>query len=558
MVHKKAEKLEELILLSLQRNVSTRSKHAKLEDVLWSSRLQTEKKQEGYNDSSESMVTSSVVSIKEDVAGQDSGLEIQEKDVLKEDYEAMKLENAKLEAKLQALEKEFAGQRALIEGNAEKLEASKQKCKMFEGHSSLLAFHVHELSERRELLEDELDFREAQLEDLEAKNKEATKKMQEEHNVEMMKKVLKIEGLEKEVAMLKKENAQMKEELVDKDFEKKGRDIVCDAIIKGVGARCEEVVNQCQRDISDMASELAALKKQNDDQKAVIEENAKSLEESKQKCKILEDNASLLAKQLHDVSESKEGLESKLSLKEEQLKNLEVENSQKIKKIKEEKDAEIEGKELKIETLQKEIHYFRKDNAEMQRKCHEIELELKTRQASNDAVMEAMSFNHEADLKQYQKQMEEMQRKLKEFENWQESQEEKENQEMLDLKATIESNDKEKAWFKSKLQELLRDNTKMHIKFLDEQAVRVNNCKDFKLKMKWVVKKCSKLVEHNAELQRKSDILELDVNSGEQKIKQLDNKLGLLYERLGAKDLVIEQLLQRKPKRRGIRKLFCC
>jgi len=60
--------------------------------------------------------------------------------------------------------------RATIEKEEEDLQASRNKSKMLEDHSSLLAMHAHELAERKQLLEHELQWREEQLNDLKVKS----------------------------------------------------------------------------------------------------------------------------------------------------------------------------------------------------------------------------------------------------------------------------------------------------------------------------------------------------------------------------------------------------
>ena len=48
----------------------------------------------------------------------------------------------------------------MIDNKEEDIEASRNKSKMLEDHSSLLALHAHEFGERKQLLENELEWRE--------------------------------------------------------------------------------------------------------------------------------------------------------------------------------------------------------------------------------------------------------------------------------------------------------------------------------------------------------------------------------------------------------------
>ena len=496
------------------------------------------KKEEGAdNISSESMVTSSAVFVKEDMAGQDSGLEIQEKDVLKEDYEAMKLENAKLEAKLQALEKELEGQRALIEGNAEKLEASKQKCKMFEGHSSLLAFHVHELSERRELLEDELDFREAQLEDLEAKNKEATKKMQEEHNVEMMEKVLKIKGLEKEVSMLKKENAQMKEDLEEKGFDKE-------------------------------MEELDGFKKDVKDQPGEMKENAKELKTTKEKCEVMEGNKSFLAVQLQNTSKMRAGLEEELVIKNKKQKNDEVKYEEEIMKLKAAHRVEMEKKELEIERLQKEMSKYHEEQDEIKKELQEAKLQLQARQVANDAIIGAMELSCMEETEKYEKEIKGLRSRVNEEEIRKKAHIKKKElmiyelaelrEELHVLRNTRERRRKEHHWLAFKIDEMISENAEVHTKLLDEREEMKICQESFQVKIDGLEMECLRLEHFNTKLEEEFGIVKEQLESEENKNKKMEREMFMLCESVRAKELVIQQFLQEKPKKRGIRRILCC
>ena len=71
--------------------------------------------------------------------------------------------------------------------------------------------------------------------------------------------------------------------------------------------------------------------------------------------------------------------------------------------------------------------------------------------------------------------------------------------------------------------------------------------------------KCLQLEETNKELERHSERLHLEIDSKEANIKLLHEQLTVCYERLNSKELIIEELLIKKPaKRRGLRRLLCC
>ena len=70
--------------------------------------------------------------------------------------------------------------------------------------------------------------------------------------------------------------------------------------------------------------------------------------------------------------------------------------------------------------------------------------------------------------------------------------------------------------------------------------------------------RCRQLEETNKELETHSERMLLEMDSKEANIKQLHKQLSICCERLHSKEIVIEELLMKKPKRRGLRKLLCC
>jgi len=72
---------------------------------------------------------------------------------LKEEKRELRLENVKLQSELLNMKKIVQNLRATIEKKEEDLQASRNKLKMLEDHSSLLAMHAYGLSERKQMLE---------------------------------------------------------------------------------------------------------------------------------------------------------------------------------------------------------------------------------------------------------------------------------------------------------------------------------------------------------------------------------------------------------------------
>ena len=193
IARKEAEKYHELALISLQRNVTINLKTFK----------------PCFKQLS-----------KHSVSEKDSGLDIQYNERQADKFQAQRLENTQLKIEIINLKKLNEDKQAMLDESVEAVEASKRKSKMFEDHSSLLASRNHELTEKIKLLEDELVFRNEQLQDVEKESKDLIKKLKEEHDKEIINSVQKIEGLEIQVNALKKQvEDDQKSTIQEKDEE---------------------------------------------------------------------------------------------------------------------------------------------------------------------------------------------------------------------------------------------------------------------------------------------------------------------------------------------------
>ena len=585
------------MLLALNKSVS--SNHLKATRAfVSSSHLQLkDEKAAPHSISRESILTCSTASIKEDVSGQDSGLDINEIDGLKGEYEELKVENSKLQSEMLTMKEEIKELRAMVGERDEQLETSKRTCKMYEDHSSLLAFQVYELSERREILEDEVNVREDKMEEMEVKNKEMVVRMEEKHNAEMMKKMIKLEKMEKLVgkvkeenarmkkdnsrmeedngrmkeeiarmeediarmkddnsrmeednARMKEDNARMKEELVEKDLHNEAREVARAVIVQSLTATFDEDVRECLEENARKEDELEVMKNRIADLKSNIADS----------CKSYEDQASSLTSQLKEASKKRKHLEDELFLKEEKVNIMQAKINEEIKKVIQEQNEKMIKDVLKIGSLQEENARYRMEQVEMKKQLQEMKVHLDAKQVANDAIVGAMSITYEEEVVGYQNQIHELQRKIEEDDILQSSLAEKGKL----LQSKLSNAQRElrdmKGLLSSKVEELLRENTMSHIQFLDEQTEKVNNLNDFKLKLELMMTECGRLKELNTYLEGQKGELQVELNSKEEKVKHLDMQSAILFDRLAAKDMVINQLLQKKPRRRGIRRLFCC
>ena len=135
-----------------------------------------------------------------------------------------------------------------------------------------------------------------------------------------------------------------------------------------------------------------------------------------------------------------------------------------------------------------------------------------------------------------------------------------ESQRLLDLKLLDSQRELVdlKAQYDTKVEELKCENSKAHIKFLNEQAEKVCSSNAFESRLMWFMDKCCTLEKVNVDLKETVVQLRSELDSKLERIKQLDRHLASLHDRLQAKDIVIEQLSMKKPRRRGVRRLLCC
>ena len=184
----------------------------------------------------------------------------------KEEKRELKLENVKLQYELLNMKKTIQNLRATIEKKEEDLQASKNKSKMLEGHSSLLAMHPQELSERKQLLEHELEWREEQLSEMKVKNIKTIRIMKENNTRERTRNAVQMKEMEEAAAVLEKINARLKEELNERDLQNQAEDIVSAVISNSLQEAFNEDIGQCLKKNSSLEEQLSIWKSQLTDQ----------------------------------------------------------------------------------------------------------------------------------------------------------------------------------------------------------------------------------------------------------------------------------------------------
>ena len=494
-----AQKQKELALLALRRTVSRKSN---------SLEVHNHKTYQSF--SSQSMLTYSISSMNDYVSGQDSGFQINEIQGLTEEKRELKLENVKLQSELFDMRKIIQNLRATIEKKEEDLQASRNRSKMFEDHSSLLAMHAHELSERKRLLEHDLEWREEQLIGMKEKNTKAVMMLKENNTRERTRNAVKIKEMEEAAAVLEKINHQLKEELKERDLEIQAKDIVSAVICNSLQETFNENISQCLKNSNSLEEELSLLKTQVAHQESQLVESASLLQDSRVKCEMHEEKVTLLSLQLNQAETATGILKSELFLKDEQIETIEMMRKEEMKRVADEANEKIMKEVMKNESLEREIDRYRISQEELEEKVKEQQLLL----ASKQITVDSSSILEKASCMDF---------------------------EQINLKFE------------------LFDGKDQH--YTEEQEcskVNENALNDLNLKLKCSMDKCAELEEANKELEANVKQLRLQVDAREEKIKELDEQLTIFDQELLSKDITIGKLMMKKAKRRGLRRFICC
>ena len=504
-----AQKQKELALLALRRTVSRKSS---------SLEVHNHKTYQSY--SCQSMLTYSISSINDYVSGQDSGYQINEMQGLTEENRELKRENVKLQSELFDMRKIIQNLRATIEKKEEDLQASSNRSKMFEDHSSLLAMHAHELSERKRLLEHELEWREEQLIGMKEKNRKAMWIMKENNTREMTRNAVKMKEMEEAAAVLEKMNDQLKEDLKERDLQNQAKDIVRAVICNSLQETFNENIGQCLKNSNSLEEELSLLKTQVAHQESQLTESASLLQDSKAKCEMYEEKVSLLSLQLDQAETAMGILKSELVLKDEQIETMEMTRTEEIKRLADEANEKIMKEVMKNESLEREIDRYRISQEELEEKVKEQQLLLASKQITVDSssILEkasCMDFEH--------------------------------------INPKCEGIDGKDQHYTEE-----QECSKVNEKMFNEQDDKISNLNDLNLKLKCSMDKCAELEEANKELETKEKQLRLQLDAREEKIKELDEQLTTFDQELVSKDITIGKLMMKKAKRRGLRRFICC
>ena len=343
------------MLLALRRTVSSKSK----------SLLVHGQKALHIISSEESISTSSFVSIKDAVSGQDSG------------FNTIDMEDVKFSSELRDMARTIENLRATIEKKEHDLQGSKQKCKMLDDHRSLLALHAHELSERRELLEDELVWRGKELDKVKMKHNETIRRMKEDNTREKRRNALQLKKLEAAVAALEEKNAELKKELEERILLNEVNDIVNVLICKSAHESVNKDLAECLKKNTSLEDELALMKTQIADKESQMTESMRLLEESREKCKLYEERMSLLTVQMDEASTTIGRLENEVFVMQKEINSMKMWNTdEESRRLADDAQDNVYKELLRNSVLEEEISKCRMSQLELEENVKEEEVLL--------------------------------------------------------------------------------------------------------------------------------------------------------------------------------------
>ena len=196
--------------------------------------------------------------------------------------------------------------------------------------------------------------------------------------------------LEEAVAVLEKINAQLKEELKAKEPQNQAKDIASSVICCSLQETFNEDVGQCLRSNNSLEEELSLLKTELLDHESQLTESANLLEDSRVKCEMFEEKASLLTLQLDKAETAMGILKSELVLKDRQIEAMNMMRKEEIKRLADETDEKTMKESMKDESLELVIDRYRIRQVELEKKIKEQQLLLTSKQVTfeNSSILQ--------------------------------------------------------------------------------------------------------------------------------------------------------------------------
>ena len=152
-----------------------------------------------------------------------------------------------------------------------------------------------------------------------------------------------------------------------------------------------------------LQSELLAVEKTTETEKARIEKREEGLQVSRQKWEIFEDHSSLMALHAREVSESKELLICALEMREKQLDAMKKENTEMMLKMEEKHAKEMTHNAIQMKELKEAVTELEGENAELRNKLQDKDLDSQAKDIVNAVICNSLHKNFKEDLGEYVK-----------------------------------------------------------------------------------------------------------------------------------------------------------
>ena len=202
---------------------------------------------------------------------------------------------------------------------------------------------------------------------------------------------------EAETALEDDENIVLTKELRKRDLDGQAKDIVSAVICNSLHETFNEYLAEHSQRNTSLVDELDNLKIQMLDQNSKIVESVSVVENLKEKCKMHENQESLLTLQLGEANNAVDVLQNELALKNREIKAMELKYTQEIRKLSNEKEEKVLKESLKNQLLEQEIARLRTSQVELEETNKEMETRSERMQLDMDSK--------EANIKQLHEQL---------------------------------------------------------------------------------------------------------------------------------------------------------
>ena len=152
-----------------------------------------------------------------------------------------------------------------------------------------------------------------------------------------------------------------------------------------------------------LQSELLAVEKRTETEKARIEKGEEGLQVSRQKWEMFEDHSSLMAIHAREAAESKELLICVLEMREKQLDAMKKENTEMMLKMEEKYAKEMTHNAIQMKELKEAATVLEGQKAELKKKLQDRDLDSQAKDIVNAVICNSLHENLKEDLGEYVK-----------------------------------------------------------------------------------------------------------------------------------------------------------